>query len=81
VHAWFVPLALVVIFVALSGYHTAVAMRALAPEVDGAFFKVLARGAFAGRQYFTERGWRHRNRALLYQGLSLVAGVVALLLS
>lgn len=62
-------------------YHSLQAARHLNPGAADAGWKFITRGTFASRSEFTERGWRHRNLALLLHTVAFAVGAVAVLLS
>lgn len=61
------------------GYAIA-ALRNLNPHHPNAATQFFARGAFAGRNIFTSKGWAYRNRALFFHWLGLVLAIMCFLL-
>ena len=62
-------------------YHSLQAARHLNPSARDAGWKFITRGTFAQKSEFTERGWRHRNLALLLHTVGFAVGALAVLLS
>ncbi len=71
---WYV-IAVFALLTVVALYHSVQALRNLAQPASS-LSQVTALGIFAGRNHFTEKGWRYRRLAILYQGLAFVAAIM-----
>ena len=73
-----VGLALFVCANAWAGVQLTRAINRLQPQAPGRLHAIAA-GYFAKKEWFTDEGWRYRNRAVMWNSLSVVVVAVVFL--